>query len=172
MDQDKAHSTMVLPSIHCEVRLGWSDAERAIPQPVSIAVAIRFARPPLAIATDELADTMDYGQLVGAAERLCDTRAYRLIEHLANEVYDAFKTRAPKGASVWVEITKPRTPLPALRQGARFALGDWEPGALALAAPAGSPDEHHVDSQSGGSTWRASARAATRSHRGQIVRRQ
>src|SRR4030095_5566121 len=82
-----AQSTLELPSIRCQARLGWDDEERSVAQPVCLRVSIRFGAPPPATHTDRLRDTVDYAAVVAALEDVCGARPYRLIESLARDAH-------------------------------------------------------------------------------------
>lgn len=59
-----------------------------------------------AAATDDLADTVDYGRLVGAVTRIVTEESFDLLEALAGRVVDeAFKD--PRIEKVVVRISKP-----------------------------------------------------------------
>ena len=112
-------SRLVVP-----VRLGWTDAERAEPQPVAVDLEIRFAAPPAACRSDELAGTVDYGVLARCVAEVAAASEVRLVEFLGQALYDALCVRLPAGASLAVTVTK-RPPLAGVEGSASFRLGDW-----------------------------------------------
>jgi dihydroneopterin aldolase len=117
-------SQMVIPSIRCTARLGWSEDERARPQAVSVRVAMRFPAPPMATITDRLDDTVNYAALAETVQAACAAGDHRLLERLAKTVLDAVRLTVPDGIRLWIEVAKERSPLPALSESARVGIGD------------------------------------------------
>ncbi len=56
-------TTLEIPAIRLDVRLGCEAPERATPQAVDLALVIEFPTAPHACATDRLADTVCYAGL-------------------------------------------------------------------------------------------------------------
>ena len=67
--------------------IGVPDAEREQPQRVLVQADISL-RLEKAAQTDEVADTLDYGELVADIESLAATGERRLLERLAEEIAD------------------------------------------------------------------------------------
>src|SRR5690606_18212430 len=76
-----------------EVRLGCSEAERAVPQSVELDATIRFAEPPAGCTSDRLEDTVCYAELATVAREIVSAREFRLVEHLGHELHGAFRER-------------------------------------------------------------------------------
>ena len=76
-------TTLEVPAIRLDVRLGCEAPERAVPQAVDLALVIDFATAPAACTSDELADTVCYAELAGLAGAYCAAREFRLVERLA-----------------------------------------------------------------------------------------
>jgi dihydroneopterin aldolase len=115
-----------LRSARLRVHLGCSVRERARPQDVDLDVAIRFEEAPAGCETDELKDTVCYAELTEAARQVCHQREFRLIEKLASEIYRRLRYEVPPGADLWLRVTKCQPPVPGLRGGVSFSLGDWQ----------------------------------------------
>ena len=111
--------------LRLEVHLGWTDEERAKPQPVEVSVFIRFPEPPPATKTDALSDTVCYAAICECLQGLVREHRYKLIEHLTAEIYTAAKSKLPAGAGAHVELTKIQVPVPNLLGGATFTYGDF-----------------------------------------------
>jgi dihydroneopterin aldolase len=121
-------SVLEFRAARLSIRLGCSDEERAHPQDVDLDLAIRFPAPPSACETDELKDTVCYAELLDAARTHCQGREFRLLEKLASELLARLRREVPPGAELWLRVTKLYPPVPELRGGVSFSLGDWEPG--------------------------------------------
>jgi dihydroneopterin aldolase len=120
----RTYASLRLSRVVVPVRLGWSDAERASPQPVAVDLELRFATPPAACDTDRLADAVDYAALVGRVGALAASAEHRLIEHLARVLRDGLRSLLPEGTGLAVTVSKqPR--LASLEGGASFRIGDW-----------------------------------------------
>jgi 7,8-dihydroneopterin aldolase/epimerase/oxygenase len=109
------------------VRLGVSDEERAEPQEVSLAVALRFGEPVKACLSDRLEDTVCYASLIESAERFCARKPYHLLEALCHDLFLHIRREIGPSTSLWIMLTKLAPPVPALRGGVSFAIGDWAP---------------------------------------------
>lgn len=111
-------------AVALEVHLGHGAEERARPQRVEVDVILRFHRPPAAVETDLLADTVDYGALVEALEEAVDGREYRMVEHLAGVLYRVVRARVRPEDALELRVRKVAPPVPAITGGAEFVLSD------------------------------------------------
>jgi dihydroneopterin aldolase len=107
------------------VRLGCSASERETPQPVDLDLAVRFAEPPIACASDKLEDTICYAELIDAAREACAGAEFQLVERLAHELFGRLRALVPPGAELWLRVTKLRPPVEGLEGGVAFSLGDF-----------------------------------------------
>ena len=123
-------SQLAFRAARLQVRLGCSSEERAHPQDVDLDLALRFPTPPEACETDELKDTVCYADLIASARDHVSGREFRLLERLASELLARLRRELPAETEVWLRVTKLYPPVPELRGGVSFSLGDWEPAAL------------------------------------------
>jgi dihydroneopterin aldolase len=107
------------------VRLGCSPEERAAPQPVDLDVAIAFASPPAACASDRLEDTVCYADLIELARQAVSGREFHLVEHLAHELFARLRALAPADARLWLRVNKIAPPVEGLAGGVAFSLGEF-----------------------------------------------
>ena len=63
--------------------------------------------------TDSLVDTVDYGAVVGAVERVVVGESHRLLERLATRIADDVLEVDPRITAVTVTVRKLRPPVPA-----------------------------------------------------------
>jgi dihydroneopterin aldolase len=91
-------------------RHGVQPAERMEPQPFEVDVILRgdLSKP---AASDDLADTVDYGSVFRLVGEIVEGRSYSLIEALAGAIADAVMTAHPVD-DVEVRVRKPKAPLP------------------------------------------------------------
>ncbi len=75
------------------------------------ALAIAAWAIPAAAASDELADTVDYGSLVAMTERTAEGGRYTLLEGLAGALAQGTFEAAPQVAAVTVRVRKLAVPL-------------------------------------------------------------
>ena len=120
-----ALSELRLHRLRLEVRLGWSEAERQVPQTVAFDVAVRFATPPKAHHSDELSESVCYAELSESLRELCTKQEFRLIEKLAGAAIAALRPKLPAQSRLQIRVTKERPPVEGLAGGASFLLGDW-----------------------------------------------
>jgi dihydroneopterin aldolase len=85
--------------------------ERTTPQPLSIDVDVD-ADLGKAGATDDLADTIDYGALVAAAEHVATTLQPQLLEHLADRIAHAVLEVDDRVDAATVTVRKLEPPVP------------------------------------------------------------
>jgi dihydroneopterin aldolase len=84
------------------------EQERAQPLEVDLDVEADLTRPG---ATDELADTLDYGALADAVEEIVTTERFALLERLATRIADSVLDD-PRALAVTVTVRKLRPPVP------------------------------------------------------------
>lgn len=84
--------------------------ERMEPQPFEVDVILRgdLSAP---AASDELADTVDYGAVFMLVGEVVEGRSFRLIEALAGAIADVVLSGQPID-DVEVRVRKPKAPLP------------------------------------------------------------
>ena len=85
--------------------------ERVRPQPfeVDLELHVDLAR---AGASDDLADTVDYGAVCDAVKHIVASESYQLLERLAQRIADACRTD-PRVVGVVVEVRKLEPPVDA-----------------------------------------------------------
>lgn len=84
--------------------------ERMEPQPFEVDVILR-ADLSLPAASDELADTIDYGTVFALVGEVVEGASFRLIEALAGAIADAIMAGLPVD-DVEVRVRKPKASLP------------------------------------------------------------
>ncbi|HUG95653.1 MAG TPA: dihydropteroate synthase [Pleomorphomonadaceae bacterium] len=107
--------------IQAQGRHGVGDAERSLPQPfeVDVAVAADFSA---AAATDRLEDTVDYAALQTLVMTRVRDDSFHLIESLAASIGQAILDRWPVVTEVEVAVRKPEASLPGPAGGAEVRL--------------------------------------------------
>jgi dihydroneopterin aldolase len=101
--------TILLAGMRFEGIHGVSVEERLLPQllEVDLEVALDLSR---AAASDQLADTLDYAELVEVCRRVVEEGSSRLLEAVAGAIADEV-TRRPGVEAVNVRVRKPAVPL-------------------------------------------------------------
>jgi dihydroneopterin aldolase len=94
-------------------RHGALEAERALGQRFFLDLDI-VADVGNALATDDVADTLHYGQVIKAATAAFNARPFNLIETAAAAVADDLMARFPRIVSVRVTVHKPSAPVSAI----------------------------------------------------------
>lgn len=85
--------------------------EEERPQPFEVDVDV-VADLTAAGRTDSLADTVDYGAVAAAVERIVVSESHRLLERLASRVADEVLEVDPRISAVTVTVRKLRPPVP------------------------------------------------------------
>ncbi len=96
--------------IECASAIGVTDEERAAPQRLSIDVEVMTDLRAAAVS-DDVADSVDYGQIVRMVADMAGDREYRLLETLAERIADGVLTELG-GDSVRVLVRKLTAPIP------------------------------------------------------------
>ncbi|MEW6057812.1 MAG: dihydroneopterin aldolase [Bdellovibrionota bacterium] len=105
------------------VHLGWGEEERAALQPIKVDFKIRFEKTPTACQTDDLVGTVDYGQLTQVVRQYCESKPFKLIEHMAFGIHAEIRKAIAKDLRLLVTVTKD-PPIPEVKDGASFSFGD------------------------------------------------
>lgn len=97
-------------------RHGVLEAEQALGQRFFLDLEI-VADVGNALTSDDVADTLHYGQVIKAASAAFTARQYKLIEAAAAAVADDLLARFPKVVSLRVTVHKPAAPVSAILDG-------------------------------------------------------
>jgi 7,8-dihydroneopterin aldolase/epimerase/oxygenase len=103
---------IVLAGMRFEGRHGVSDDERAFPQLLEVDLEVELDLR-AAGASDELADTVDYGALVSLVGRIVEGGSFRLLEAIAGSIATDVLREAPAADGVIVRVRKLAVPLDA-----------------------------------------------------------
>jgi dihydroneopterin aldolase len=114
---------MALHALEIDVFLGWLDEERAQKQKVSVDIELLFATPPLGCMSDNLDDTICYDALVKKIKLLTSEKHFRLVEHLAREIYLLTKEEVTVDVDVKVKVKK-KPVIENLMGGVSVVCGD------------------------------------------------
>jgi FolB domain-containing protein len=106
MKLSKQSAYIVLRKLEFLVFLGWGQEERALQQQVIVDLYIRFAEPPAACMTDNLTDTFCYATLNQTLKNHIERKEFRLLEHLAYDIYHHVKHLLPLETKIKVGVTK------------------------------------------------------------------
>ena len=101
-DMDK----IVIPGIPLMVHVGWTAAERASEQEMSVYLELRFDLGP-AGQSDDLARTLDYDDVCERVSGLVRDTEFRLIEAVAERCASTLLADFPAVDEVCVEVRKP-----------------------------------------------------------------
>jgi dihydroneopterin aldolase len=101
-----------LKGLRCEGRLGVSEEERALPQLVEVDLEVE-ADLAAASASDDLADSVDYGLLVALIVRAVEQGSFALLEALAGAIADEALRSSPRIDAVTVRVRKLAVPVDA-----------------------------------------------------------
>jgi len=88
------------------VSLGWTEEERKQLQDVSLSLAIQFKQLPLACTTDELGETYCYDQLSQKLQQHIASKSYKLLEHLAYDIFNVVRECIDSRHHILITVTK------------------------------------------------------------------
>ena len=106
-----ASDRIELRGLRVDVICGVLPHERTTPQPLEIDVDLD-ADLTAAAASDDLADTVDYGAVTAAVEQVATTLQPQLLEHLAGELAATVLALDPRIREVTVAVRKLEPPVP------------------------------------------------------------
>lgn len=124
-----------VPCYRLWLSVGWTDAEREIPQPIDIELSISLAAAPSASKTDSLADTFCYASLLDALAKASQVRSFKLLECLAEillGITEQFLQDKGYRAAIAVGVTKVCPPISGVLSGIRVLRSN-------ALLPAGAP---------------------------------
>jgi dihydroneopterin aldolase len=124
-----------LRGMRFEGRHGVSDEEQALPQLLEVDVELELDLGPAA-ASDQLADTVDYGPIVEACRAVVEDGRQRLLEAIAGAVADRALAASPVVEAVTVRVRKLAVPIDA---DLDFAEVDLRRERGAMPGPRASP---------------------------------
>ncbi len=93
-----------------EGRHGVSEEERSLPQVIVMDVSVE-ADLRAAGSSDDLERTIDYSEMFEICRAQVETRSYRLLEAIGENVAADILGRFPAAASVCVTVRKPGVPI-------------------------------------------------------------
>ncbi len=125
MGLSNAVSVLRVHDLSLNVNLGVRAEERAVPQEVRVSLELRFASPPMAEQTDELADAICYSALCKHLRRVASAKEYGLIEHLAAASLEVLQTHLEGRATIALKLQKVRPPIEGLLGGTSYTTGDF-----------------------------------------------
>lgn len=116
-------SRIKINDLELPVLLGWLPEERSQAQTVKIDIQIHFRQPPQACTTDDLMDTFCYDSLIRAIKTKTADREFRLIEYLAQEIFQICKNNLLPDLTIGVRVTK-KPPILNVNVDVSFCYGD------------------------------------------------
>ncbi len=128
-------SVFSINRLRVEALIGLHAYEHTKRQPVDICVRLYFSEPPAATGDDNAA-VLDYSAIAERLSALATKQHYRLIEYLAQQLFDAVRAYADahggQAVKLWVRLTKVSPAVPFLREGASLVLSDLPAGATTV----------------------------------------
>ena len=111
-------------SVRCKI--GCSTAERKKTQEVRVSVRLEFLIFPKACQTDRLQETVCYATLCEMIKRIATQKEYKLVEHLAHEIFMGLLAALPGECRSEVSVHKVAPPIKGLLGGVHFKIGTFK----------------------------------------------
>lgn len=99
--------TLTLEQYRIDVFLGVDEYEHQKKQSVFCDVSINFEDKPLACTSDNLSETICYDELLKTVSNSVENQQFKLIEKLAEFVFDIIKTNVKYKHKLSVTVYKP-----------------------------------------------------------------
>jgi len=119
------NSQLKLSNVRMMVHLGLTTEERQQPQAVDVDCHLVFAVPPKACETDSITDTYCYAKLANIIRETCEEKSFCMIEHLAQQIFQAIKTTLSQDCQLCIKVTKLKPPIENIDCQASFCYGDF-----------------------------------------------
>ena len=118
----KSSSCLYIHELLLPVHLGYSSEERSVLQEVCLSIELKFPKAPLGEKTDNLKDTICYGEICKTLRDYVKNREFNLIEKLAR---DCLSVLCKKYPSVFFRLTlyKKAPPVEGLKGGVKYSCG-------------------------------------------------
>ena len=100
------------------VHLGCSEAERATPQEIQVSIILKFAQPPMACESDNLEDTLCYAHLEKEISKVCSSKSFQTVEHLAYLCWRSAKAQCKSEIEITIRVRKLNPPIGRANEGA------------------------------------------------------
>ena len=97
--------TIKIEKLGLPVRLGWLANEREKPQPVHFDIELDLNAPNV-VASDDLADTVDYMKVVSCVEEMTRSGCWRMNEKMCFELATSLLELSPMIDEVRISATK------------------------------------------------------------------
>ncbi|HSI44323.1 MAG TPA: dihydroneopterin aldolase [Methylotenera sp.] len=104
--------TIFISELKVQTKLGVPDWERILPQTIILDIEIGYDLSK-ACMSDAIADTIDYGAVVGRIRETLSEHSFRLVEALAEHICQLIFTEF-SGLKVKIKVAKPAV-LPGLK---------------------------------------------------------
>jgi len=118
----KITSTLKVHGLRLMVRLGCTEEERRIAQPVEWNLEMSWNNLPIASESDDLRDTICYDELTKIIASVCQAGDYKLIEHLAYKALQNMRPQLKSLARVFVAVRKLHPPISIPNDGTSFEI--------------------------------------------------
>jgi len=115
-------TTISVNKIILMVVCGASPQERQVPQKIQLDYKIFFNEIPQACITDELKDTICYDELTQTLVATATKKDYKLLEHLAYELFQELLQTTKNKAEIWLKVTKLNPPIAYQNNGVSFEI--------------------------------------------------
>lgn len=118
-------SSLTIGPYRADVSLGCSQEEQAVLQTVHFTAKIDFESLPKGCESDQLVDSVCYAEICQTLLRICESKSFRLIEHLAHECLRAVVQKLPENCTLQIEVHKVAPPIDNLIGGASFKMTSY-----------------------------------------------
>lgn len=122
--QPPVSTTLFINALEMPIHIGWTDNERLHPQSIFLDIELRFPKTPKACETDQLEDTVCYDSMIRTIREKTHQRHFKLVEHLASEIYRIVQTGLPEKTLAKIKIKK-MPAISGLTDGVCFHYGDF-----------------------------------------------
>lgn len=97
---------ILIKELRLPARVGVYDFEKKTPQPICFNINIHLDLSK-AKKSDNLNDTIDYGNIISIIKKIALSKHHQLLEHLGQSIIEACLKKHPKISQLDVELMKP-----------------------------------------------------------------
>ncbi len=117
--------SLLIQDLSLQIKLGCLQEERSSPQEVRINLEFRFPKPPIAVQSDNLEDTVCYAKISSALQSYCEDKEFKLIEKLAHDLKYVVENIVGNDLAISLTVHKVKPPVQNLLGGTFYRIADF-----------------------------------------------
>jgi len=118
------YTTLTINKLLVMVKLGTTEEEREVPQPVEIDITFFFPNLPDECMRDTSEPSLCYKDISDNVQDFAEKNEFKLIEYFAYQVFLFLRNFIPEKVGVLTKVTKCNPPVDAIQEGCTVVHSD------------------------------------------------